>query len=226
MSCGWWWWFCISCLWLAVSTEFRCSGLGCGESGRVAAGGAAAGGESVATGRVGEPVGLGVTTGMGMTVMGMEGRGREGGMGAWRHSVWRSSALQTLLMWIVGLYFTSECLCSANCSRRCFSFSSSSVEERTPVNTTNNSFYMYTLYANLGVWSQPRRQWPPSSRVLETWRTTIWAAPALTYQSPVFNLTIPVIWVRTAWQSEKLVFLCGAHVRIEPVAFVICFSFG
>lgn len=87
----------MSCLWLAVSTEVGGSGLG--ERGRVATGGGAAGGESVATGRVGEPVGLGVTTGMGMTVMGMEGGGREGGMGAGRSS----SALETLLMWIVEL---------------------------------------------------------------------------------------------------------------------------
>lgn len=86
-----------------VSTEVGWSGLGCGERGRVAAGGGAAGGQSVATGRVGEPVGLGVTTGMGMTVMGMEGGGREGGMGTARHSVRSSSALETLLMWIVEL---------------------------------------------------------------------------------------------------------------------------
>lgn len=69
----------------------------------MAAGGGAAGGESVATGRVGEPVGLGVTTGMGMTVMGMEGGGREGGMGTGWCSVRSSSALETLLMWIVEL---------------------------------------------------------------------------------------------------------------------------
>lgn len=37
-----------------------------------AGGGGAAGGECEATGRGEEPVGLGVTTGMGMTVMGME----------------------------------------------------------------------------------------------------------------------------------------------------------
>lgn len=57
----------------------------------------------MATGRVGEPAGLGVTTGRGMTVMGMEGGGREGGIGAGRHSVRSSSALETLLMWIVEL---------------------------------------------------------------------------------------------------------------------------
>lgn len=73
--------------------------MGCGERGRVAAGG----GESVATCRVGEPVGLGVTTGMGMTVMGMEGGGREGGMGTRLLSVRSSSTLETLLIWVVEL---------------------------------------------------------------------------------------------------------------------------
>lgn len=96
-------WFWISCLWLAVTTEFRWSGLGCGERGRVAAGGGAAGGESVARGRVDEPVGLGVTTGMGITVIGMEGGGREGDMGAGRHSMRSSSFLGTLLMWFLDL---------------------------------------------------------------------------------------------------------------------------
>lgn len=86
-----------------LNTEVGWSGVGCGERGKAAAGRAAAGEESVVTGRVGEPVGLGVTTGMGMTVMGMEGGGREGCMGAGRHSVWRSSAFETLLMWIVEL---------------------------------------------------------------------------------------------------------------------------
>lgn len=57
----------------------------------------------MATGRVGEPVGLGVTTGIGITVMGMEGREKEGGIGAGRHSLRSSSALETLLMWIVEL---------------------------------------------------------------------------------------------------------------------------
>lgn len=48
------------------------SGGGCGECGSVAAGGGAAGGGSAATGRGEDPVGLGVTTGMGMTATGME----------------------------------------------------------------------------------------------------------------------------------------------------------
>lgn len=77
--------------------------MGCGERGRVAAGGGATGGESVAIGRVGELVAFGVTTGMGMTVMGMEGGDREGIVGAGRHSLPSSSALETLLMWIVEL---------------------------------------------------------------------------------------------------------------------------
>lgn len=86
-----------------VSAEFGWSGLGCGERARVAAGGGAAGGESVATGRVDEPVGLGVTTGMGITVMGMEGGGREGDIGAGRHPMRSYSVLGTLLMWFVDL---------------------------------------------------------------------------------------------------------------------------
>lgn len=119
----------ISCLWLFVSVETGRSGLGCGERGRVAAGGGAAGGESVAPGRVDEPVGLGVTTGMGITVMGMERGGRGGDIGAGRPSARTSSVLGAWLIGSVDLYFTSEFLCSVNCSRRCFSFSSSSVEE-------------------------------------------------------------------------------------------------
>ena len=69
----------------------------------MAAGGGAAGGDSVATGKVAEPVGLGVTTGMGITVIGMEGGGREGNTGTGWHSAWSSSALGTLLMWFVDL---------------------------------------------------------------------------------------------------------------------------
>ena len=69
----------------------------------MAAGGGAAGGESVATGSVGEPAGLGVTTGMGMTVMGIDGGGREGGMGPGRPPDRIASPLETLLMWIVEL---------------------------------------------------------------------------------------------------------------------------
>lgn len=88
---------------MTVSTELGWSGLGCGERGRVAAGGGAAGGERVATGRVDEPVGLGVTTGMGITVKGMEGGGREGDIGAGRQSVRSSSALGTLLIWCVDI---------------------------------------------------------------------------------------------------------------------------
>lgn len=52
----------------------------------------------MATGKVGDPVGLGVTTGMGMTVIGTEEGGREGAMGVSWHSVRGSSTLQTLLM--------------------------------------------------------------------------------------------------------------------------------
>lgn len=113
------------------------SGLGCGDQSRAAglcsrgglesvfgeASGGAAGGESVVTGRVGEPVRLGVTTGIGMTVMGTEGGDRADGMGVGRDSMWSSSALETLLMWIVE--FTLGWLCSFRCCRRSFSFSSS-----------------------------------------------------------------------------------------------------
>lgn len=53
----------------------------------------------MATGSVGEPAGLGATTGMGMTVMDMGGGARDGGTGSGR----RSSALGTLLMWSVEL---------------------------------------------------------------------------------------------------------------------------
>lgn len=128
---------------MALSTEVGWSGLGCGEQGRAAAlcswgewgsllgeaNDGAAGGESVLAGKVGEPVGFGVTTGMGMTVMGMEGGGREGGMGAGQHSVRSSSDLETLLMRIDELQFTPGSLCSVSCSKRIFSFSSFSVEE-------------------------------------------------------------------------------------------------
>lgn len=59
----------------AARPEAAWSGEGCGECG---SGGGAAGGESVAAGTGGDPVGLGMTTGMGMTAMGTEEGGREG----------------------------------------------------------------------------------------------------------------------------------------------------
>lgn len=55
----------------------------------------------MAVGSAGDPVWLGETTGMGMTVMGMEGGGSGGGTGAGRHSARSSSFLTTLLMWMV-----------------------------------------------------------------------------------------------------------------------------
>lgn len=82
-----------------VREEFAWSGRGCGEHGSVAAGGGAAGGESVDTGRGEDLVGLGATTGTGMTVMGMEEGGREGDGGARWHSLRSSSPLGTWLKW-------------------------------------------------------------------------------------------------------------------------------
>lgn len=61
----------------------------------------------MAMGCVGGAVGLGVTTGRGLTAMGTEGGGREGGTGAGRDSVRGSSALETLLMWGVGVQLPS-----------------------------------------------------------------------------------------------------------------------
>lgn len=96
-GCGRGGWVGISCAWLVVRAEFARSGRGCGERGCDAAGGGAAGGESVATGRGEVPVGLGVTTGMGMTVTGREEGGREGDGGARWHSLRSSSSLGTWL---------------------------------------------------------------------------------------------------------------------------------
>lgn len=75
------------------------SGGGCGECGSAAAGGGATGGESVAIGTGGDPVGLGVTTGMGMTVMGMEEGGREGDSAARGHWCGAPLLWGTLLTW-------------------------------------------------------------------------------------------------------------------------------
>lgn len=93
------------------------------------------------TGRVGEPVSLGVTTGIGMTVMGTEGGDRADGMGGGRDSMWSSSALETLLMWIVE--FTLGWLCSFRCCRRSFSFSSS-VGKTQPLIQPIPSIHTYT----------------------------------------------------------------------------------
>lgn len=73
----------MGCLGSLLRAEKACSGGGCGECGSVAAGG-----ESVATGRGEAPVGLGVTTGMGMTAMGMEEGGSEGDGAALLSGTW------------------------------------------------------------------------------------------------------------------------------------------